>query len=48
MPVEQSPPCLRNDASLAFLPQLGFAEIGQQETGYGALVSLMRKPLAGV
>jgi predicted GNAT superfamily acetyltransferase len=36
----------RNDQSLAFHAQLGFVEVGQQETDYGALVSLMAKPLA--
>jgi predicted GNAT superfamily acetyltransferase len=35
----------RNDQSLAFHAQLGFVEVGQQETDYGALVSLMAKPL---
>ena len=35
----------RNDTSLAFHAHLGFAEVGQRETGYGALVSLMTKPL---
>lgn len=35
----------RNDQSLAFHAGLGFAEVGQQETDYGALVSLMAKPL---
>jgi predicted GNAT superfamily acetyltransferase len=36
----------RNDESLAFHAGLGFVEVGQQETDYGALVSLMAKPLA--
>ena len=36
----------RNDASLAFHAELGFVEVGQRETDYGALVSLMAKPLA--
>ncbi len=36
----------RNDQSLAFHAQLGFVEVGQQETDYGSLVSLMAKPLA--
>lgn len=36
----------RNDQSLAFHAELGFVEVGQQETDYGALVSLMAKPLA--
>ncbi len=35
----------RNDTSLAFHAGLGFIEVGQQETDYGALVSLMAKPL---
>jgi predicted GNAT superfamily acetyltransferase len=35
----------RNDQSLAFHAGLGFVEVGQQETGYGTLVSLMAKPL---
>ncbi len=35
----------RNDPSLAFHARLGFEEVGQQETDYGALVSLMAKPL---
>lgn len=35
----------RNDQSLAFHAQLGFQEVGQQETDYGALVSLMAKEL---
>ena len=35
----------RNDTSLAFHADLGFVEVGQQETDYGALVSLMSKPL---
>lgn len=35
----------RNDPSLAFHASLGFEEVGQQETDYGALVSLMAKPL---
>jgi predicted GNAT superfamily acetyltransferase len=35
----------RNDQSLAFHAALGFTEVGQQETDYGALVSLMAKPL---
>lgn len=36
----------RNDRSLAFHATLGFAEVGQQETDYGARVSLMAKPLS--
>jgi len=35
----------RNDQSLAFHAQLGFLEVGQQRTDYGAVVSLMTKPL---
>ena len=35
----------RNDTSLAFHAHLGFVEVGQRETSYGALVSLMAKPL---
>ncbi len=35
----------RNDQSLAFHAGLGFEEVGQLETDYGALVSLMAKPL---
>jgi uncharacterized protein len=35
----------RNDQSLAFHAQLGFVEVGQRETDYGALVSLMTKPI---
>ena len=35
----------RNDGSLAFHDRLGFVEVGQQETDYGCLVSLMAKPL---
>jgi predicted GNAT superfamily acetyltransferase len=35
----------RNDTSLAFHEALGFVEVGQRETGYGTLVSLMSKPL---
>jgi predicted GNAT superfamily acetyltransferase len=36
----------RNDGSLAFHGRLGFVEVGQQETDYGCLVSLMAKPLS--
>ena len=36
----------RNDQSLTFHAGLGFVEVGQQETDYGTLVSLMAKPLA--
>ena len=35
----------RNDRSLAFHAALGFEEVGQHETDYGALVSLMARPL---
>ncbi len=35
----------RNDQSLTFHAGLGFVEVGQQETDYGTLVSLMAKPL---
>lgn len=35
----------RNDQSLAFHAGLGFAEVGQLETDYGTLVSLMAKPI---
>ncbi len=35
----------RNDPSLAFHARLGFTEVGQQETPYGALVSLQTRPL---
>ena len=35
----------RNDESLAFHGELGFEEVGQQHTDYGAKVSLMTKPL---
>ncbi len=35
----------RNDESLAFHAALGFAEVGQQETDYGYLVSMQAKPL---
>lgn len=35
----------RNDQSLAFHARLGFEEVGQRETSYGTLVSLMAKPL---
>lgn len=36
----------RNDTSLAFHAELGFSEVGRRETEYGALVSMMVKPLA--
>lgn len=35
----------RNEGSLRFHARRGFAEVGQQETDYGALVSLMAKRL---
>jgi uncharacterized protein len=35
----------RNDGSLRFHERLGFAEVGQQETDYGILVSMLAKPL---
>jgi predicted GNAT superfamily acetyltransferase len=35
----------RNDQSLAFHDGLGFVEVGQRETDYGTLVSLMAKPI---
>lgn len=35
----------RNDGSLRFHHRLGFVEVGQQETDYGILVSLLAKPL---
>lgn len=37
----------RNDGSLRFHAERGFVEVGQQETDYGALVSLMAKRLRG-
>jgi len=36
----------RNEGSLRFHARLGFVEVGQQETNYGCLVSLMAKRLA--
>jgi uncharacterized protein len=36
----------RNPESLAFHAQLGFVEVGQQETPYGARVSMLAKDLA--
>ncbi len=36
----------RNDTSLAFHADQGFVEIGQSETEYGTLVSMMAKSLA--
>lgn len=35
----------RNDGSLRFHARHGFVEVGQQETNYGSLVSLLAKPL---
>jgi uncharacterized protein len=35
----------RNDGSLRFHERLGFLEVGQQETNYGVLVSMLAKPL---
>lgn len=35
----------RNDGSLRFHHRLGFQEVGQQETDYGCVVSLLAKPL---
>jgi hypothetical protein len=35
----------RNDGSLRFHERMGFVEVGQQETDYGCLVSLMAKRL---
>lgn len=35
----------RNDGSLRFHERLGFREVGQQETDYGVLVSMLAKPL---
>ena len=37
----------RNDGSLRFHGRLGFVEVGQQETDYGILVSMLAKPLGG-
>ena len=37
----------RNDASLAFHRRMEFVEVGQQETDYGALVSMQAKRLRG-
>ena len=36
----------RNDGSLRFHERLGFVEVGQQETDYGILVSMLAKDLA--
>ncbi len=35
----------RNDGSLRFHQRLGFVEVGQQETNYGVLVSMLAKDL---
>ncbi len=35
----------RNEGSLRFHERMGFTEVGQQETPYGARVSLLAKPL---
>ena len=35
----------RNEGSLRFHARHGFVEVGQQETNYGSLVSLLAKPL---
>jgi uncharacterized protein len=35
----------RNDGSLRFHHRIGFVEVGQQETGYGTLVSMLAKDL---
>ena len=37
----------RNDGSLRFHERLGFVEVGQQETPYGVLVSMLAKDLSG-
>ena len=37
----------RNDGSLRFHARLGFVEVGQQETDYGILVSMLAKDLGG-
>jgi uncharacterized protein len=36
----------RNDGSLRFHSRLGFVEVGQQETDYGILVSMLAKDLS--
>ena len=36
----------RNDGSLRFHARLGFVEVGQQETDYGILVSMLAKDLS--
>lgn len=36
----------RNDGSLRFHARIGFVEVGQQETPYGVLVSMLAKDLA--
>ena len=38
----------RNDQSLGFHDALGFREVGQMQTDYGAYVSLMTKPINAV
>lgn len=37
----------RNDGSLRFHDRIGFREVGQQETPYGSLVSMLAKHLHG-
>ncbi|MCU1399780.1 MAG: hypothetical protein JWN62_2889 [Acidimicrobiales bacterium] len=37
----------RNEGSLRFHERLGFVEVGQQETPYGVLVSMLAKDLRG-
>ena len=37
----------RNDGSLRFHERIGFVEVGQQETDYGFLVSMLAKDLRG-
>jgi len=37
----------RNDGSLRFHHRLGFVEVGQQETDYGILVSMLARDLRG-
>ena len=38
----------RNEGSLRFHTRIGFSEVGQQETPYGARVALLAKPLPAV
>jgi predicted GNAT superfamily acetyltransferase len=38
----------RNDGSLRFHARIGFVEVGQQETDYGILVSMLAKDLSAV